>query len=254
MNISLNNKVALITGASGGIGKAMAIELAKAKAALALAGRSIEKLRQIQKECLKYTSNVETFQVDLNIGHEIFDMILKVTTKFSKINILICNAGILENKGKKLWQIDSEHWQKTFRVNLFANVDLIQASLPYLKKDEYSKIILISSNIGIRPATFAPDYCASKAALINFGQYLSVELAQFKILVNTICPGAVRTDMLNLSPTLEENIKKYIPLQKIGEPQDIANLVIFLSSDLANWITGSVFVIDGGSLLPYAKN
>ncbi len=254
MNISLDNKVALITGASGGIGNAISVELAKAKAKLALAGRNIEKLRQTQKECLKYTPDVEMFQVDLNIGHEIFDMVLKVATKFSKIDILICNAGIMDNRGKKFWQIDSENWQRTFRINLFANVDLIQASLPYLKKNEYSKIILISSNIGIRPASFAPDYCASKAALINFGQSLALELAPFKILVNTICPGAVRTDMLNLSATLEENIKNYIPLKRIGEPQDVANLVTFLSTDLANWITGSVFVIDGGSLLPYAKN
>lgn len=254
MNISLEEKVALITGASKGIGKSIAIEFAKAKASIALVGRNIERLYQTQKECLQYTKTVEVFQMDLNIPHEIFDIILKIASKLAKINILVCNAGILENKKKRFWQIDSEGWKKTFQVNLFANVDLIQASLPFLKKEEYSKIILMSSNIGIRPAAFAADYCASKAALITLGQSLAVELATFKILVNIICPGPVRTEMLNLSPYLEESIKNYIPLRRIGEPQDIANLATFLASDNANWITGAVFVIDGGSLLPYAKN
>ncbi len=230
------------------------VELAKAGAKLALGGRNLEKLRQVQNECLKYSEEVEAFQVDLEIGHEIYDFVSKVTTKFSKINILICNAGILESRGKKFWQIDPEDWKKTFQINLFANVDLIQAILPFLKKEANSKIILISSNIGIRPAAFSSDYCASKSALITLGQSLAVELAPFHITTNIICPGAVRTDMLKLSPEVEEAIKNYIPLKRLGEPEDIASLVTFLSSDYANWITGAVFVIDGGSLLPYAKN
>lgn len=254
MDILLRDKVAVITGASKGIGRAIAIELAKAQASIALLGRNIEKLSQVQKECMQYTSRVEIFQLDLNNAHEIYDAILKVTTQFPKINLLICNAGVLETRNKKFWEIETEMWQKTFKVNLFANIDLIQACLPYLRKEEYSKIILISSNIGIRPPGFASDYCASKAALINLGQSLAIELAPFKILVNTICPGPVKTDMLNISPIMEENIKNYIPLKKLGQPQDVANLVTFLCSDNANWITGGVFVIDGGALLPYAKN
>ncbi|MFN7181312.1 MAG: SDR family NAD(P)-dependent oxidoreductase [Planctomycetota bacterium] len=254
MEISLKDKVALITGASGGIGKATAIKLAQCGAKLALGGRNLEKLLQVQNECLKYTQEVETFQVDLEIAHEIYDFVFKVISKFSTINIVVSIAGTLENRGKKFWEIDAVKWRKTFEVNLFANVDLIQSALPYLKKEPYSKIILISSNIGLRPAGFSSDYCASKAALINFGQSLAVELAPFKILTNVICPGPVRTDMLKLSHEVEETIKNYIPLKKIGEPEDVAHLITFLASDYANWLTGSIFVIDGGALLAYAKN
>ncbi len=254
MKISLENKVAVITGASKGIGKAIAIELAKSGAQLILGARNLEKLLQVRNECLKYTTQVEALQLDLEIGHEIYDFVLKAAVKFNKINILVCNAGILENRGKKFWEIDAESWKKTFQVNLFANVDLVQAALPYLKKEPHSKIILISSNIGIRPAAFSSDYCASKSALITFGQSLAVELAPFKISTNIICPGPVKTDMLKVTPEVEETLKKYIPLNRLGEPEDIAYLVTFLSSDYANWITGAVFVIDGGALLPYSKN
>lgn len=244
-------KLALITGASSGIGKQISLDLSSSGYECILLGRDLNKLKSVQSECL----NSKIYQIDLSNNLSIKNFIDKFLNDYSNLEkanaVLINNAGIVERESFENSTIQS--WNKQFQTNLFGPVELTMGLLIFLKKQSKSKIINISSTLGIKPIKETSAYSASKAAMNNWSMSLALELAQDKISVNTICPGIIETPLQSFYKTenleLRNNLNLMQPLGRIGKPEDISNLVLYLVSDQCSWMTGSIIPLDGGILL-----
>lgn len=244
-------KIAIITGASSGIGKQISLDLSKIDYECILLGRDLNKLKLVQSECL----NSKIYQIDLTETNSIkkfTDTFLNEYHDFKNSSaILINNAGIVERENFEKSNIES--WNRQFQTNLFGPVMLTMELLNFLKKQSTAKIINISSTLGIKPIKDTSAYSASKAAMNNWSMSLALELAQDKISVNTICPGIIETPLQAFYKTedleLRNNLNQMQPLGRVGTPKDISNLVLYLVSDSCSWMTGSIIPLDGGILL-----
>lgn len=245
MNLNLKNKTALVTGASSGMGLAIADELESEGAVVVRCSRT------------------KDFILDVTDAQSVDDVTSYINKTHGKLDILInCAGGAI--KKAHFTELEPNDWLDTYKLNVLGPVMLIQALLPLLEQSDAARIINIASINAIQPGFYSPHYLSSKAALLNLGKYLANYLAKKKILVNTICPGPVHTrswtDYIKLRA--EETERTYqdvwdeieteevakVPLGRIGEPNDIAGLVAFLCSDRASWITGASFNIDGGKV------
>lgn len=241
------NKVALITGGSRGIGKAIAIKLASLNYDILINYNNskiqAEELMQEIKE--KYNVNVAIYKANIAEEIEINNLFNFAINKFNKIDVLINNAGIcidLEFKDRTVG-----HFMETFKTNVFSVFQLSRLIGQEMVKNKYGKIINISSNNSINcfyPTTI--DYDASKSAINSITKNLAIEFSPY-INVNAIAPGWINTDMnKELTPDIMEYEKNRILKKRIGTPEDVANLTAFLISDEANYINGEIIVIDGG--------
>ncbi len=249
--IDLNNKVALITGGSRGIGKACVEIFAKAGAGVAF---TFNKREDRAKELISQLNHLErkisSYKCSLESEDEIISTVKKVFDEFGKIDILINNAGIWEYGEADTMTL--ENWNRTMSINVTGTMLFTREIIPSMKKNKSGKIIIITSTAGQRGEAFHSHYAASKGALISYVKSLSTELAPFKILVNSVAPGWVDTEMCDgvfSDSEYEKEVRKSIPLQKIATPEDIAGPVLFLASDLANHITGEILNVNGGSVL-----
>ncbi len=261
MELGLKGKVAVVTGASKGIGKAIARSLAAEGSEVALCGRDKGELARTAEEIAKEGIKALTVSADLMQPTEAKRLIQETIGRFGRIDILVNNLGGPLHFGSFL-ELTDDDWKAELEIDLMVAVRMCREAVPFMQRQGGGRIINIASTSGIEMEIKFPDYRVGKTALIALSKYLSVELAPSHILVNTVCPGAVWTpswefeaDVLskrNKIPLQEmiEKLKKEtdeaIPLG-IGQPEEVARIVTFLASPKVTWMTGSTVRIDGGA-------
>lgn len=245
------NKVAFITGATRGIGKQIALTLAKEGYDIALNYRSEnEDLTAVVNEIESSRDGVKCFTVKADISNfeECENAVKAIIDNFGKIDVLVNNAGI--TKDTLLLRMKKEDFDSVIDVNLGGTFNVTKNVASYMLKAKSGRIINISSVVGVSGNAGQCNYAASKAGVIGFTKSLAKELASRNILVNAIAPGFIETAMTEcLSDDVKNEIAKNIPLKRIGNVQDVANLVKFLASEDSSYITGQVINIDGGMLM-----
>jgi NAD(P)-dependent dehydrogenase (short-subunit alcohol dehydrogenase family) len=243
-------ETAIITGASSGIGAATAIKLSSEGYDLLLLGRNLENLNKTKDLC-QGSGKIEILNFDLKDVLKNKDLILSALTKLSPASLLVNNAGIY--KPSKFIESDISVWTEQFQVNLFSAVQLTQIIWPLFVQNHKGSIVNISSTLGVKPTSFAGAYSASKAAMNNWTISLAQEGGAHNIRVNCICPGIVDTPIHSFHTQPKESadatkskMAEFQLLSFIGQPNDIAEAVYFLGSDLSRWTTGSILHVDGG--------
>lgn len=245
-NLSKKKRVALVTGGGHGLGKEIALSLIKEGIEVIVCGRN-----------KKYVEN----SFDATNPSEVAEFFKKVITKIGRLDILVNQIGGVKKFGNFL-DLTNADWQEAWNLNFMTAVNFSRESIPWLKKSKMGRIINISTIPAHQPGQFNPHYSAAKAALLNLSKYLSNFLAKDNILVNTICPGTLfggswsekvrdKFQRLNISINkaeilLRQEEEKKVPLGRICQLKDVADLVVFLASDKANFITGTCINIDGG--------
>lgn len=242
-------KIALVTGSSRGIGRAVAARLAREGWAVCINYR----VRQDCAEDLAAQLAAEgcrcmVRQADVSDRAQVNQMVRAVEETFGPVSLLVNNAGVA---GQALFQdVTDELWRRYFSVNVDGAFHTIQAVLPHMLREHEGCIVNISSIWGQRGASCEVTYSATKAALIGLTRSLAAELAPTRIRVNCVAPGVIRTDMLDaLPPEVLPQLADETPLRRLGTPEDIARAVAFLAGDEADFITGQVLTVDGGFIL-----
>ena len=241
----LSGKVAFITGASRGIGKAIAVKFAQNNANLVLVATKIENLKEVENEIKNY--NIEYLLLAGNVADEniVKEFVKKTIDKFGKIDILVNNAGI--TKDNLILRMKTEDWDSVLNVNLKSAFLLSKAFARYFIKQKSGKIINISSVVGLMGNPGQANYSSSKAGLIGLTKSLAKELGSRNIQVNAIAPGFIQTEMTkDLEGKVTNEMKEAIPLNRLGSPEDIANACLFLASSMSDYITGTVLNVSGG--------
>lgn len=246
----LTNKVALITGAAKGMGKAHSLVLAKAGAKVILTDIDFQEVQKSAQEIIDLGLEARTFKLDVTNKIEIDQVFDQVFEVYKRLDILINNAGILLSK--PFLEITQEEWDKVLNINLKGQFLCAQKAAFLMKQNNWGRIINISSiasgEVGSGLALSA-HYAASKGGVKALTETLALELAQYNITVNAIAPGAIETDMTkNLNEEVRKNLLNSIPLKRFGKPEEVANLAVFLASEEASYLTGSTIYIDGGLL------
>lgn len=247
--MNLNGKVALVTGGSRGIGKAVALKLASLGADIIFSYTSSEEQsKQVQDTIESMGRRALAIRADVSKMNDVEKMIQDGMNYFSKIDILVNNAGI--TKDNLLMRMSEDEWDNVIDVNLKGVFNVTKCLIRNMIKQKDCSIINIASIVGVSGNAGQCNYSASKAGVIGFTKSLAKEVGKKNIRVNAIAPGFISTDMTDKLP--EKIIDQYlekITLQRLGEPDDIANTVAFLASDMSKYITGQVIVVDGGILI-----
>ena len=245
----MGNKVALVTGGSGGIGSAIAIKLSEKGFNIAITYLSNEKAaKEVVEEVEKNNVKALAIKADVSKEKDVEKIMEIINNEFKTIDVLVNNAGI--TRDNLLLRMKTEDWDKVIDTNLRSVYLCTKAVVRNMMKKKYGKIINITSVVGISGNAGQSNYSASKAGVIGFTKSVAKELGSRGINVNAVAPGFIDTDMTSvLSEDIKDEMLKSIPLNRIGKPQDIANLVAFLSSDEADYITGQVIHVDGGMLI-----
>ena len=243
----VKDKVIIITGGAGGIGKETAKLLAKEGAKVVIFDINEERLTEAKKEIEKY-GIVEAIKADVTDFKSVSDAVNKVYEKFGKIDVLINNAGI--TRDGFLSKMDLEDWNKVIAVNLTGVFNTTKAVVPYMLERGEGNIISISSVVGVYGNIGQTNYAASKAGIIGMTKTWAKELGRKGIRANAVAPGFIKTEMTAKVPEKVINIMiEKTPLGRMGEPEDVANLLLFLSSDESSFINGQIIGVDGG-LIP----
>ena len=242
-------KVALITGATRGIGKQIAITLAKEGYDIALNYRKVnEDLESTKKEIEELGVKCLTVQGDVSIFEDTERFVKEVIEKFGQIDVLVNNAGI--TRDGLLMRMKEEDFKAVIDTNLIGTFNVTRNAIPFMSKARSGRIINISSVVGISGNPGQTNYSASKAGVIGFTKSLAKEMASRNILVNAVAPGFIQTSMTDsLKDEQKQAISNMIPLKRIGNSNDVANLVKFLASEDSSYITGQVINVDGGMLM-----
>ncbi len=243
--INLREKKALLTGASGGIGKAVARELIAAGANVCLTGRNEEELLKLQNEL---GDNADIIIADLSDHANIISLVKEAEEKLGGIDILVNNAGI--TKDNIFLRMSDEEWNDVIDINLNSTFKMTKAVIRGMVKRRYGRIINITSVIGVAGMAGQSNYSASKAAIIGMSKSLAQEVGSRSITVNCIAPGFIETNMTaGLSEARKEEILKSIVVKRLGLPEDVSGAVSYLASDSASYITGQTIHINGGMLM-----
>src|SRR3989338_7911113 len=242
----LENKVAIITGASRGIGKAIAISFAKAGAKLALCATNEQLLQAVSGEIERLSGQKPLcFAFDIRDGVKIREVVKKTLDTYSRIDILVNNAGT--TRDQLIAMMSEEDWDTVLSINLKSIFLFTKAVTKPMIRQRSGRIINMSSVVGLMGNAGQANYAASKGGVIAFTKSAAKELAKRNITVNAIAPGFIQTDMTaKLGEKVVSEMKNLIPLGRFGEPEDIANIALFLASDQSNYITGQVIAVDGG--------
>jgi len=244
----LKDKVALITGGARGIGKGIALRFAGEGASVCVSDVNKDTLQSTVKELESLGAAALGIEADVTNFSQAQDMVQKVLDKFSKIDILINNAGI--TRDNLLLRMKEEEWDAVINVNLKGTFNCSKAASKAMVRQKGGRIINIASIIGLMGNAGQSNYAASKGGIISFTKSAAKELASRNINVNAIAPGFIKTDMTaKLSEDLKAAMLKMIPLNRLGEPSNVADTALFLASGLSEYITGQVIQVDGGMVM-----
>jgi len=241
-----NGEVVIVTGGAQGIGKAIAEEFCKEGAKAVIFDINDEKGKSVENDIKQNGGDGKYIHCDVSRVDDIVKAIKETAKEFGKINILVNNAGILHST--TIEDISEEEWDRMMAINLKSVFFMSQKVLPYFKKNGSGKIVNISSLAG-RMGGYANGlgYSATKAGIIGLTYGFARRLASDNINVNAIAPGTTETDILKaIAPEKKEELRRSIPMKRLGNPQDIANAVVFLASSKAGYITGAVLDVNGG--------
>ena len=245
----LKDKVAIVTGGTRGIGRAIALKLADHGANIVINYRNSDKEAEELKAILEEKGvKVLTVKCDISNFEDSNNLMDKCKEVFGKMDILVNNAGI--TKDTLIMRMKEEDFDNVIDVNLKGTFNCAKHASAIMLKQRFGKIINMTSVVGIAGNAGQVNYAASKAGVIGLTKSLAKELGSRGITVNAVAPGFINTDMTaSLSEKVKEEASKNIPLKRLGDPEDVANLVGFLASDAANYITGQVINVDGGMVM-----
>lgn len=244
MKIDLTGKVALVTGSTRGIGRAIAQTLVGAGAKVAVVGRDLKKAEAVAEEL----GEARGFACDISVPADVTMLVQTVEDAFGSCDILVNNAGI--TKDNLMLRMKDEDWDAVLETNLRSAFVAIRAVQRGMMKRRWGRIINIASVVGLIGNKGQANYAASKAGLIGLSKSVAKELASRNILCNVVAPGFIKTDMTDaMTPEAVAALSSQIPLERLGAPQDVAATVAFLASDHAAYITGQVITVDGGMVM-----
>lgn len=249
INLDLNNKIALITGGTRGLGRSIAEKLAEQKVKIVVTGTNKERAEEAASE-ISSTYNVEALglQHDVSSEESTKKVVKCIIDKFKRIDILVNNAGITSDG--LMMMMKKENWDKVININLTGAFNCTKFVSKHMLKQKSGTIVNITSVVGITGNTGQANYSASKAGLIGFTKTVARELADRGITVNAIAPGYISTDMTSKLPDkVSQEILSQIPMKAYGSPEAVANAVLFLASNMSNYITGQVINVDGGMVM-----
>ena len=244
-NLDLKGKVALVTGAAQGIGKAVALLLARNAADLVISDINLEKAEETAREIQSIGRGAMAIKVDVaNLG-DVEQMVEAVLERFGHIDILINNAGI--TRDRLILRMTEEDWDAVLNINLKGTFHCTKTVIRHMSKQRNGKIVNIASVVGEMGNAGQANYSASKAGVIGFTKTIAREFAQRGINVNAIAPGYIETPMTEALPEkAKEELKRIIPMERLGRPEDVAEAVLFLVSEASSYITGQVLNVNGG--------
>jgi len=246
--MTLSGRVALVTGASQGIGRACALRLAGAGAAVGLAARNQEKLHELAKEISGAGGKAAVFAMDVAEEEQVRTGIKAALGEFGKIDILVNNAGIARDQ--LVMRMKRADWDAVLNTNLTSAYLCIQQVMGSMLKQRWGRIINITSVFGQMGQAGQANYASSKAGLIGLTMAIAREVASRNITCNAVAPGLIETAMTSvLSDDFKQTAVKMIPLGRVGTPEDVAHAVCFLASEEASYITGQVLNVNGGMLM-----
>jgi NAD(P)-dependent dehydrogenase (short-subunit alcohol dehydrogenase family) len=247
-DFSLQGKVALITGASRGIGRAIGLRLAKAGAAVVVSSRKIENVQSVASEIKAAGGKGLAVQAHVGRPDDVTTLMAQAMDTFGRIDVVVNNAATNPHFGPVL-TADEGQWDKIIDTNVKGVFRVCKAVVPHMEGQGGGKIINMTSVAGLRPSPGMGVYSVSKAAIIALTQVLAVELGHANIQVNAIAPGVIKTKFSQLlwqTPQIADPILSNLPLGRFGEPEDVVGLALYLASPASDYVTGAVFVVDGG--------
>ena len=242
----LEGKVALITGATRGIGKAIALKFASEGADIAFSGRKMnEAVEETVRQIESFNVKVKAYASDASDYNQAHELVKEIHAEFGHIDILVNNAGI--TKDGLMMRMGEDQWDEVLSVNLKSAFNYIHACTPIMARQKAGSIINMSSVVGVSGNAGQCNYSASKAGLIGLAKSIAKEMGPRGIRANCIAPGFIDTDMTSALPeNMREEWKKQIPLRREGTPEDVANVALFLASDLSGYVSGQVINCCGG--------
>jgi NAD(P)-dependent dehydrogenase (short-subunit alcohol dehydrogenase family) len=243
----LTGKVAVVTGASRGLGKAMAVALADEGARIALVSRSENDLERVADEIAGAGGEAAVFVTDVASDQQVRQTAARIIARFGTVNILINNAGLAVRK--PVTELAPEEWRAVMETNVSSAYLLCHTLVPYMKGQGYGRILNVASTMATVSLPNRTAYSASKSALLGFTRSLAQELAADRITVNTISPGLFATELarpITENPAMLSQFLANIPLNRAGNPEEVGQLAVYLCSEFASYITGADILIDGG--------
>lgn len=251
VDFSLKDKVAIITGASKGIGRAIALGFSKAGARVCVASRKIEAVSQVAQEIVAAGGEALAIEAHMGAADQVADLVRETIERWGRIDIAVNNAATNPHFGP-LMTADEGQLEKILDVNLKGYFRLCQQVFPYMRDQGAGKIINVASVAGLRPGFSMGAYSISKAGILMLTQVLARELGEDNIQVNAIAPGLIRTKLSRVlweSDDILRMQEQTTPLGRIGEPEDVVGAALYLACSASDYVTGTVIVVDGGSLV-----
>ena len=261
MDLELDGRVAIVTGGSKGIGASVAVNLANNGANVVICSRGMPPQWGEYDKIPHENGKIFSLCADATSPSDVKQVVESTVSHLGRLDILINNVGGVKKFGG-FFELTDDEWKETFDLNVMSMIYFIRYSHAYLKQSQSARIITISSLTGVQPGFYNPHYSIVKASTLNLNKHLANLFAKDKILINAVCPGPVHSDSWDKNVSriadirnipleearnqVETEESKKVPLGIIGEGSDVAELVVFLASDRASWITGSCFIIDGG--------
>ncbi|MFZ5640158.1 MAG: 3-oxoacyl-[acyl-carrier-protein] reductase [Bacillota bacterium] len=246
--MGLRDKTAIVTGGSRGIGQAVAMALANAGADVVVADVDLEAAEQVAAEIRNLGRKALAVKANVSDAAGAAEMVQAAINEFGKVDILVNNAGI--TRDTLLMRMKEEDWDAVLNVNLKGVFNCTKAVISSMMKQRYGRIVNIASVVGIIGNAGQANYASAKAGMIGFTKSVAREVASRNITVNAVAPGFIQTQMTDVLPdNVKAKLMEQIPMGRLGQPEDIANAVVFLASDAAGYITGQTISVNGGMVM-----